>query len=108
MRRGSRSRAVRVDEIRAGQPGAALDGRGLVALPSRPGVHVQSYRLIVDGGGEDHRGARDTPAAVGSAEHVADWFEEWFRADAADGFNVQSPYLWDQLDRFANQVVPIL
>lgn len=48
------------------------------------------------------------PVVVGTAEHVADWFEEWFRADAADGFNVQSPYLWDQLDRFANEVVPIL
>lgn len=56
------------------------------------------YTSIIDG----------FPVVVGTAEFIADWFEEWFRADAADGFNVQSPYLWDQLDRFANEVVPIL
>ncbi|WP_395245581.1 NtaA/DmoA family FMN-dependent monooxygenase [Agromyces sp. MMS24-K17] len=56
------------------------------------------YAAIIDG----------FPLAIGTAEHVADTLQEWFETGAADGFNVQSPYLWGQLDRFADEVVPIL
>lgn len=56
------------------------------------------YSAIIDG----------FPLTIGTAEHVADTLQEWFEAGASEGFNVQSPYLWDQLDRFADEVVPIL
>ncbi|WOF23478.1 NtaA/DmoA family FMN-dependent monooxygenase [Microbacterium betulae] len=56
------------------------------------------YASVIDG----------FPLAIGTAESVADTLQEWFEQGAADGFNVQSPYLWGQLDRFADEVVPIL
>lgn len=56
------------------------------------------YSAIIDG----------FPVVVGTASAIADELEEWFSTGAADGFNVQSPGLWDQLDRFTNQVVPEL
>jgi hypothetical protein len=44
---------------------------------------------------------------VGSAQTVADTIEEWFRAGAADGFNiyVSKP---SQFRRFIDEVLPIL
>ena len=56
------------------------------------------YAAIIDG----------FPIINGTAEQVADFLEEWFDNGAADGFNIQSPYLWTQLDRFVDEVVPIL
>jgi FMN-dependent oxidoreductase (nitrilotriacetate monooxygenase family) len=56
------------------------------------------YSAIIDG----------FPVLVGTPDDVADELEEWFTTGAADGFNIQSPSLWDQLDRFTNQVVPVL
>jgi hypothetical protein len=34
--------------------------------------------------------------------------ERWFKAGAADGFNVMPPFFPGQFDAFADQVVPIL
>lgn len=48
------------------------------------------------------------PLVIGTAEQIADRLQQWFEDGAADGFNVNSPYLWDQFDRFVNQVIPIL
>lgn len=45
---------------------------------------------------------------VGSATDVADHLETWFRASAADGFAVQSAFLHEQFDLFAQLVVPEL
>ncbi len=45
---------------------------------------------------------------VGTPEDVADTIEEWFRAGAADGFNVMPDVLPDGLDAFVDHVVPIL
>ena len=56
------------------------------------------YAAIIDG----------FPLSIGTAEHVADTLQEWFEEGASEGFNIQSPYLWGQLDRFADEVVPIL
>ena len=56
------------------------------------------YAAIIDG----------FPIIAGTAAQVADFLEEWFVNGAADGFNIQSPYLWTQLDRFVDEVVPIL
>lgn len=34
--------------------------------------------------------------------------EDWFKAGAADGFNVMPPFFPGQFDAFADQVVPTL
>ena len=53
-------------------------------------------------GGRGHRVFAGTP------EQVADTIEEWFRAGAADGFNVMPPHLPGGLTDFVDHVVPIL
>jgi N-acetyl-S-(2-succino)cysteine monooxygenase len=52
--------------------------------------------------------ARGHLLPIGTAEQVADVLERWFRAGAADGFNVMPPFFPGQFDAFADQVVPIL
>ncbi|AHH22067.1 FMN-dependent oxidoreductase, nitrilotriacetate monooxygenase family [Nocardia nova SH22a] len=54
------------------------------------------------GGGRGHR------TFAGTAEQVADTIQEWFEGGAADGFNVMPAVLPSGLDRFVDQVVPIL
>jgi FMN-dependent oxidoreductase (nitrilotriacetate monooxygenase family) len=54
------------------------------------------------GGGRGHRTFTGTP------EQVADAIEEWFRAGAADGFNIMPPVLPSGLELFVDHVVPIL
>jgi FMN-dependent oxidoreductase (nitrilotriacetate monooxygenase family) len=54
------------------------------------------------GGGRGHRTFAGTP------EQVADTIEEWFKAGAADGFNVMGPVLKRDLALFVEHVVPIL
>ena len=39
---------------------------------------------------------------------MADTIEDWFNTGAADGFNVMPPVITQQLELFANEVVPIL
>ncbi len=53
-------------------------------------------------------GARGHFTLGGSPERIADTIEDWVEHRAADGFNVMPPVLPDQLDRFVDQVVPIL
>lgn len=53
-------------------------------------------------GGGGHR------VVVGTPEQVADDIETWFRAEAADGFNLMPDALPDGLEIFVEQVVPIL
>jgi FMN-dependent oxidoreductase (nitrilotriacetate monooxygenase family) len=50
----------------------------------------------------------DSTTIVGSAQAIADLVEEWFRAPAADGFNLIFPYLPGTLDDFTELVVPEL
>jgi len=45
---------------------------------------------------------------VGSAEQVADTLEEWFRAGAADGFNLMPDMFPSGAEIFVDEVVPIL
>ncbi|MCQ9319756.1 hypothetical protein NQ027_14535, partial [Staphylococcus aureus] len=45
---------------------------------------------------------------VGTPEQVADDIEAWFRAGAADGFNLMPDVLPDGLETFVEAVVPIL
>lgn len=54
------------------------------------------------GGGRGHRTFAGTP------DQVADAIQEWFKAGAADGFNIMPPVLPSGLDVFVDQVVPIL
>lgn len=44
----------------------------------------------------------------GNPSEIADDFEHWFRAGAADGFNIMFPDLTGSLDRFVGEVVPEL
>ena len=52
--------------------------------------------------------ARGHYTVVGSAEQVADQLEEWFRNEAADGFNILPPWLPGALDDFVDLVIPEL
>jgi FMN-dependent oxidoreductase (nitrilotriacetate monooxygenase family) len=52
--------------------------------------------------------ARGHLLLIGSAVEVADVLEAWFRAGAADGFNVMPPYFPGQFDTFVDGVVPVL
>ncbi|MBY0334036.1 MAG: LLM class flavin-dependent oxidoreductase [Acetobacteraceae bacterium] len=53
-------------------------------------------------------GARGHYCMAGTPEGVADMMENWFRAGAADGFNLMPPILPAMLERFIDGVVPIL
>lgn len=53
-------------------------------------------------------GARGHLALAGTPEQVADTMEDWFRTEAADGFNVMPPLMTQQLELFTSEVVPIL
>ena len=52
--------------------------------------------------------ARGHYTLVGSVEQVADELEEWFRNEAADGFNILPPWLPGALDDFVDLVIPEL
>jgi FMN-dependent oxidoreductase (nitrilotriacetate monooxygenase family) len=54
------------------------------------------------GGGRGHR------TFVGTPEGLADDIERWFRAGAADGFNVMPATIPGDLELFVDHVVPIL
>jgi len=54
------------------------------------------------GGGRGHRTFSGTP------EQVADAIQDWFDADAADGFNIMPAVLPSGLAAFVDEVVPIL
>jgi FMN-dependent oxidoreductase (nitrilotriacetate monooxygenase family) len=45
---------------------------------------------------------------VGTPEQIADQIELWFRAGAADGFNLMPPLLPESLDEFVDRVIPVL
>jgi alkanesulfonate monooxygenase SsuD/methylene tetrahydromethanopterin reductase-like flavin-dependent oxidoreductase (luciferase family) len=44
----------------------------------------------------------------GTAAQIADTLEEWFRAEAADGFNILPPWFPGAFDQFVDEVVPEL
>lgn len=74
---------------------------GTVALARRDNLTVREL-LRALGGGVGHR------IIVGTPEAVADDIEAWFRAGAADGFNLMPDVLPDGLETFVDAVVPIL
>lgn len=53
-------------------------------------------------------GARGHWVPVGTPEQIADLMEQWFRAGAADGFNVMPPAFPEGFEVFLDEVLPIL
>jgi alkanesulfonate monooxygenase SsuD/methylene tetrahydromethanopterin reductase-like flavin-dependent oxidoreductase (luciferase family) len=110
----------------AGQLGFSIDGLSddepipteLLVEPDEAGGSQTFYRVvkaIIDrekptlgqllrklSGGGGHR------IVVGTPEQIADDIETWFRAGAADGFNVMPDVLPSGFDDFADHVVPEL
>ena len=74
---------------------------GTVALARRDNLTVRAL-LRALGGGVGHR------IVVGTPEQIADDIETWFRAGAADGFNLMPDVLPEGLETFVDAVVPIL
>ncbi|HEY8533664.1 MAG TPA: LLM class flavin-dependent oxidoreductase [Micromonospora sp.] len=85
------------DEIEGGKSRYTL----IVNLARRERLTVRQLlgRL---GGGRGHRTFAGTP------EQIADTIEEWYRAGAADGFNIMPAVLPSGLEAFVDHVVPIL
>jgi FMN-dependent oxidoreductase (nitrilotriacetate monooxygenase family) len=75
--------------------------KGTVAIARRDNLTVRQL-LRALGGGVGHR------IIVGTPEHIADDMEAWFKAGAADGFNLMPDVLPSGLEVFVDSVVPIL
>jgi FMN-dependent oxidoreductase (nitrilotriacetate monooxygenase family) len=75
--------------------------QGTVNLARRGNLTVRQL-LRALGGGVGHR------IIVGTPEQIADDIEAWFRAGAADGFNLMPDVLPSGLETFVDTVVPIL
>ncbi|MFF0816040.1 NtaA/DmoA family FMN-dependent monooxygenase [Rhodococcus sp. NPDC003318] len=102
-------------DLDAPVPAALLDGppdpanfagslgfrESVVGLARERNLTVAQLLRELNGGG-GHR------AVIGTPEQVADTIEEWFRAEAADGFNLMPDALPSGLDDFVDHVVPIL
>ena len=73
----------------------------LTALARRENMTVRELALHA-GMARGHRVLRGTPV------EVADALQEWFDAEAADGFNVMPPWFPTQFDLFVDHVVPEL
>jgi alkanesulfonate monooxygenase len=52
--------------------------------------------------------ARGHRVALGTAADIADALEEWYRGDAADGFNIMPQVLPQGLNEFVEMVIPEL
>ncbi len=74
---------------------------GTVAIARRDNLTVRQLIRAL-GGGVGHR------IIVGTPEQIADDIETWFRAGAADGFNLMPDVLPTGLATFVDTVVPIL
>ncbi|GGH43001.1 LLM class flavin-dependent oxidoreductase [Microbacterium album] len=74
--------------------------RSLIAHARKENLTVR--QMLRDFGGYGQRFIAGTP------ERIADSIEEWFRAGAADGFNVMIDLFPSGLEDFVDHVVPIL
>jgi alkanesulfonate monooxygenase SsuD/methylene tetrahydromethanopterin reductase-like flavin-dependent oxidoreductase (luciferase family) len=75
--------------------------QGTVNLARRDNLTVRQLIRAL-GGGVGHR------IIVGTPEQIADDIEAWFKAGAADGFNLMPDVLPTGLEIFVDTVVPIL
>lgn len=88
----------------------------LQTSPAAPTLSAAFARALVTQSHSEHLTVRElltrNPGGhrylVGSPEAVADDLETWFRAGAADGFNLNIDRLPDGLSAFVDHVVPIL
>lgn len=86
-----------LDQINGGKSRFQL----LKDLAEREGLTIRKlYQRIA--GARGHREIKGTP------QQIADQLEEWFKNDAADGFNIMPPYLPGGLEDFVDLVVPEL
>ena len=74
---------------------------GTVALARKDDLTVRQL-LKALGGGVGHR------FFIGTPEAIADDIETWFKAGAADGFNLMPDVLPSGLETFVDEVVPLL
>jgi alkanesulfonate monooxygenase SsuD/methylene tetrahydromethanopterin reductase-like flavin-dependent oxidoreductase (luciferase family) len=75
--------------------------QGTVNIARRDNLTVRQLIRAL-GGGVGHR------IIVGTPEQIADDIEAWFKAGAADGFNLMPDVLPTGLETFVDTVVPIL
>ena len=75
--------------------------QGTVNIARRGNLTVRQLIRAL-GGGVGHR------IIVGTPEQIADDIEAWFKAGAADGFNLMPDVLPTGLETFVDTVVPIL
>lgn len=81
--------------------GSQTFARALIELSRADNLTVRQLLRRI-GGGIGHR------LIVGTPQQIADDIEAWFRAGAADGFNLMPDVLPDGLDSFVDTVVPLL
>ncbi|MCJ2058741.1 LLM class flavin-dependent oxidoreductase [Methylobacterium sp. J-048] len=87
-------------EIAIPANGSTTFAQAILAHARRDGLTLR--QLIGSlGGGTGHR------IVVGTPEQIADDIEHWFRAGAADGFNLMPDVLPTGLETFVDTVVPI-
>lgn len=70
-------------------------------MAARDNLTIRQLYLAI-AGGNGHR------TIIGTAADIADAMEEWFHADAADGFNILPPWLPGGLEDVVDLVVPEL
>lgn len=81
------------------QAGTVGHSRAVQELVATEGLTLRQLVRRIEGG---HR------FIVGTPQDVADGILEWWDEGLADGFNLQLPVINEDLERFVNDVVPIL
>lgn len=79
-----------------GQRGSRRDN--VIALARRENLSIRQLYLRLAGANP----------AIGTAEDIADIFEQWFQSRACDGFNVFFPVFPNSLENFVELVIPEL
>ena len=112
-----RSKVMPCVEVVSG-PYASDVSTGLSAAAKKSLARLSSVAVIVDTARAEGLSIRQLIARVvtarghktiiGTPAQVADLLEDWFRAGAADGFNILAPTLPHGLTAFAELVVPEL
>jgi FMN-dependent oxidoreductase (nitrilotriacetate monooxygenase family) len=102
---------VRLDARDRDKPLSVVQARILQAR-SGSRQEILAHRLVGEGRTPieilGHGVLDQNPGIVGTAEQVADLFQEWFDAGVTDGFSITVDDLHDGLDAFVDHVVPIL
>lgn len=89
------------DLVEANAGFRASEGFRAAAVELARQKHLTVRQIVYENGGGHIQ-------VVGTPEQVADKIEEWYRAGAADGFNLMIDTLPSSLDDFVDTVVPIL